>query len=124
MVPNDSRVLSSAWVNFYKHLIDGATTSAKTTFPGKALDAGGSLQQTSRAIYSIGNILASSKDAPETDSNVSPALKIDHAAGKLSASMNLSSKRFSKALITSRQYNVEKARAIFALLKEDGEEDE
>ena len=99
---------------------------AKTTSPGKELAKGGSpfLQQTSRVIDSIGNILVSPEDVPESESNVSPALKIDYVSGKLSAAINLSSKRLLKALIISRQDDVEKARDMFPLLKEVSEEDE
>ena len=104
--------------------------SAKSTLPGKllgkALAIGGFpfLQQTSRVIESIGTVLASSEDVTENDSNLNTALRMDSAADKLSAAINLSSKQLSKALIISRQDNVEKARAMLALLKEDSEEDE
>ena len=44
-----------------------------------------------------------------------------NAAGKLSAAINLSSKRLSKALIISRQDNAEKALTMISFLKEDSE---
>ena len=120
-LPDTTRVPSIAWVNCYKHLIDAAMISAKSTLPGKSLATGGFpfLQQAAQVIDSIGSVLASSEDAPENESNLSTALRIDSAAGKLSAAINLSSKRLSKALIISRQDNVEKDRDMITSLKED-----
>ena len=123
MVPDDDRVPSNAWVNHYKYFIDAVMISAKNTSLGKVLAKGESpfLQQTLHVIESIGNILESSEETPESKSNFSLALKLDIHADKLSAAINLRSKRSSKSLIISRQDNVKKAQSMLNLLKEDRE---
>ena len=79
--------------------------SAKETLLGKSVAKGGSpfLQQALRVLDLVGRILVPLEDTQCMQSINIPATKLDVIAEKLSAAIDISSKRLSKALIISRQ---------------------